>query len=137
MEELVTGPPPADLVAAKAHLAVRRLEDVSRTAVGMDPAARSLMGQTLEELAATFEELRAAGEELTRANTELRRVHSELREGRRAFQELFDFAPDGYLISDRFGAIRMANVTATARLGAGRWETLIGKPLTVLVALAH
>lgn len=93
---------------------------MSQRAAGLAPGVRDLMGEALDELAATIEELRAAGEELGAANEELHRVQEELREGRRAYQELFDFAPDGYLIIDPFGSISMANLAATRRLAGGR-----------------
>jgi PAS domain S-box-containing protein len=127
---------PDEVLVTKADLAMRRLEEVSRRTDELNPETREVMEQALEELATTLEELRVAGEELTLANLQLRRAQGELREGRRAYQELFDFAPDGYLITDPYGSIKMANVAAARRLAGGRRDALIGKPLTVLVALA-
>ena len=124
---------PGGGVAAKASIALRHLDELSRRADGLSPEVRDLMGEALEELTTTLEELRAAGEELSDANDDLHRAQSELREGRRAYQELFDFAPDGYLITDPYGTILLANLAAARRLGGGRETRLHGKPLTVLV----
>ena len=126
----------ADAVVTKVDLALRRLEELSREA-GMASSTRGLIGDALEELATTLEELRAAGEDLAESNSELRRAQGDLREGRRAYQELFDFAPDGYLITNPYGTIRMANLAAARLLTAGRPELLAGKPLTVFVAQDH
>ena len=126
----------ADAVVTKVDLALRRLEELSREA-GMASSTRGLIGDALEELATTLEELRAAGEDLAESNAELRRAQGDLREGRRAYQELFDFAPDGYLITNPYGTIRMANLAAARLLTAGRPELLAGKPLTVFVAQDH
>jgi PAS domain S-box-containing protein len=49
------------------------------------------------------------------------------------YQELFDFAPDAYLVTDRQGVIRQANYAAAVLLGT-RTEFLVGKPLLFYVA---
>src|SRR5579884_3716036 len=48
-------------------------------------------------------------------------------------QELFDFAPEGYLITDLQGIILQANYAAAAMLQT-RKEFLVGKPLLFYVA---
>jgi PAS domain S-box-containing protein len=49
------------------------------------------------------------------------------------YQELFDFAPDGYLVTDLQAVIQLANHAASAMLGT-RKEFLPGKPLLFFVA---
>jgi PAS domain S-box-containing protein len=48
------------------------------------------------------------------------------------YQELFDFAPDGYLVTDPHAIIQEANHAAAALLGT-RKEFLVGKPLVFYV----
>lgn len=49
------------------------------------------------------------------------------------YQDLFEFTPDGYLVTDLFGHIQEANQYAAALLGRER-EFLIGKPIFNLIA---
>lgn len=57
-------------------------------------------------------ELRAAEEEMRRQNEALLAAQQELLLERQRYQELFEFAPDGYLVTDASGAIRQANRAA-------------------------
>ncbi|CAA9401470.1 hypothetical protein AVDCRST_MAG94-5938, partial [uncultured Leptolyngbya sp.] len=47
---------------------------------------------------------------------------------RQRYQELFEFAPDGYLVTDAQGKIQEANLAA-ARLLNIEQRFLVGKPL--------
>jgi PAS domain S-box-containing protein len=49
------------------------------------------------------------------------------------YQELFDFAPNGYLVTDWQGIIQEANYAAAAMLGSRR-EFLVNKPMLFYVA---
>lgn len=55
-----------------------------------------------------------------------------LEEERRRYQELFDFAPDGYLVTDTEGIILDANNAATNLFSVSR-SLLVGKPLAIFV----
>jgi len=87
----------------------------------------------LEELLAALEELQVADEELRQQNEELLATLQVVEAERQRFQELFEFAPDGYLVTDARGTIREANRAAGALL-AVRPDRLAGKPLIVYVA---
>jgi PAS domain S-box-containing protein len=96
--------------------------------------------QALEELRAAQEELRQQNEELRVAEEEIRHRHDELldsrqalEEERRRYQALFEFAPDGYLVTDPDGVILEAN-RAAGEVFARRPDYLRDKPLTALVA---
>ena len=52
---------------------------------------------------------------------------------RRRYEELFDFTPDGYLVTDPFGIIKEANRAASALFSVPK-DFLPGKSLTVFVA---
>jgi PAS domain S-box-containing protein len=87
-----------------------------------------------------FEALSTAWEELCMATENLRQQHEEVAATRQAVeaehqrhQELFDLAPDGYLVTDLSGSIREANHAAGTLLNM-RQDHLVGKPLVVLIA---
>ncbi|MBI2209571.1 MAG: PAS domain-containing protein [Deltaproteobacteria bacterium] len=82
--------------------------------------------EALEELRTCVEELRVVGEELKHQNEELARE-------RYRYSDLFDFAPDAYLVTDPEGTIREAN-QAAVKLFHCPQNFLIGKPLAVFVA---
>ena len=81
-----------------------------------------------EDLLATIEELRLAQEELRMQSEALAASHDALNEERVRFREMFDFAPDAYLITDLYGTIRDANVAASQMLGVDS-RSLVGKAL--------
>ena len=84
----------------------------------------------------TFEELQVMLEELRVADEDLAVVHQVAEAERQRYQELFDFAPDGYLVTDAVGTIREANRAAAAMLAVPQ-PRLRGKPLVVFVPQAE
>jgi PAS domain S-box-containing protein len=90
------------------------------------------MAEALEELQTSLEELRVAEEELHAQNEELAAVHAEVEAQRQRYLDLFEFAPDGYLVTDMNGVIREANRAAASLLGAAT-ESLLGKPLAAFI----
>ena len=85
-------------------------------------------GDAITELMSAVEQLQVAEEELRVQNEALEAVRDELDAERRRYQELFDFAPDAYVITDASGTIREANVAAARLFGIPR-VYLGGKPL--------
>lgn len=65
---------------------------------------------------------------------ELKKSQEALLEERQRYRDLFEFAPEAYLVTDVNGVIREAN-HAAAELLARPWRFLIGKPLPGLVAI--
>jgi len=88
------------------------------------------------QLAKTNEELEMAEEELRSQNEELLAARQTLEDERQRYQDLFEFAPDGYLVTDPQGIIQEANRAAVALLGIPQ-GSLLGKPLVVFVDEAH
>lgn len=80
------------------------------------PRTRGLLPQALEELQSSVEELRVADEEMRVQNEELSRGRLRLEAERQRYQDLFDFAPDGYLVTDLDGVILEANRAASRLL---------------------
>ncbi|OKH31176.1 hypothetical protein NIES2119_29265 [[Phormidium ambiguum] IAM M-71] len=95
-----------------------------------------LLPEVLEELGVSLEELRVSQEVLHEQNQELLEAHAALKLERQRYQELFEFAPDGYLITDIEGTIQEANQAASLLLKVSA-KHLIGKPLIVFVPEPH
>ncbi|MCP6763042.1 MAG: ATP-binding protein [Fischerella sp. CENA71] len=72
-----------------------------------------ILHDSLEELNTALEELRVAEEEIRQQNEELRNTRYALDVERQRYKELFDFAPDAYLVTNTEGKILEANRTAT------------------------
>ena len=85
-----------------------------------------------DEHAVLTEELAAARAQLRRQAAELENARQLLQTERARYRELFDVAPEGYIITDPAGAIREVNRGAAALLNLPA-EYVIGKPLVVFV----
>ena len=105
-----------------------RLQRSSRLSRTPSPAAEDELEATLEDLATAVEELRVADEELRQQNAELSNAYGALERERQRYQELFEFAPDAYLVTDLKGTIQQANRAAGALLRMPR-KYMVGKPL--------
>ncbi|MBD2035687.1 PAS domain S-box protein [Leptolyngbya sp. FACHB-321] len=79
-----------------------------------------------EELETTLEELRLAEEELQRQNEQLQTEQQR-------YQDLFNLAPDGYLVTDVAGLIQEANQAIRTQL-AIELASLLGQPLLNFIA---
>jgi len=91
-----------------------------------------LLPTTFKELGSASEELHVAAEELCRQNDELISTRVAVEVERRRYQELFDFAPHAYLVTDAKGVIQEANLAAATLLKVSP-AFLVGKPLSVFV----
>ncbi len=111
--------------------AQKRLEDLINRANIMEQKA--LLTETIEELSINLHELQVAAEELHSQNEELLSARQDVEAERRRYQELFEFAPDGYFVTDARGTIIEANQAAVVLLKVST-EFLVGKPLVVFIA---
>jgi len=119
-----------DVFAQQIHVLHRRLDDLYRGAsVKLD---EELLPVAFKELGVVSEELQVAVEELQLQNQELTAVRSMLVLERQRYQELFDLAPDGYIVSDAAGTIQEANSAAAKMLKVSQ-QFLTGKPLVIFV----
>jgi PAS domain S-box-containing protein len=89
------------------------LESVQRRSEDLYQAAHSGYSQMPLMLADYLRELRSALEELQLAEEELKQQNLSLQAERLHYQDLFEFAPDGYLITDIQGTIQEVNQAAT------------------------
>ena len=88
--------------------------------------------ESLQDLRFALEELRVADEELRQQNEELAATHAEVDAERRRYQELFDLAPDAYVVTNLAGIIIDAN-QSTAKLFGIAPQYLPGKVLAAYV----
>jgi PAS domain S-box-containing protein len=95
-------------------------------------ARRALLDEALRELSNAHEQLRVAMEELRWQNDQLIATRGLSAEQRRHYREMFEFAPDGYLVTDTAGTIQEANHKAAELLGV-REHFLMGKPMVIFI----
>ncbi|TGE36342.1 PAS domain-containing hybrid sensor histidine kinase/response regulator [Desulfosporosinus fructosivorans] len=108
--------------------AFSRLENLSQC----DLSSQELTSKLLSELDFALHELKIASVELIEQNEEMASSRQKLEAERCRYQELFDFAPDGYLVTDTEGIILDANIAATTLFNLSR-SLLMGKPLAIFV----
>lgn len=118
----------------------RRVDDLPKPSVQVWQEAdefleqqQGYLTQSLEELSMSLQELQIAAEELRQQNEQLVESRKAVEQERQHYQELFELAPDGYLVTDTEASILEINQTAAQLLNVSV-ERLLGKPLTVFVA---
>ena len=89
--------------------------------------------QLIDQLGTVVEELAVAGEELSQQAEELAASRQQIAAERQHYQDLFDFAPDGYLVTTKDSKILDCNVAATTLFHMTH-KHIIGKPLSDFVA---
>lgn len=96
---------------------------------------KSVLEKAFQGFTIALEELQVAEEELRQQNEELHAAQQELFAERQRYEQLFEFAPDGYLVTDEQGIITEANETACQLLMQSK-RLLIEKPMAVLITTA-
>lgn len=107
----------------------RRFSELSEQVSGAG-AAGAPVDEALEELSAALEELEVAAEEIHAQNEALAAAQLQIDLEAARFRDLFDLAPDGYVVTDTSGVVVEANRSATELLGAPE-PALVGKPLVI------
>jgi PAS domain S-box-containing protein len=95
--------------------------------------AELALQEAYAELSVANEELQSALEDLIAVSEELQQRNLQLTLERQRYQDLFDFAPDGYLVTDTNGVIQEANQAAALLLSVER-KYLVGKPVSVFTS---
>ncbi|BBD69816.1 Crp/Fnr family transcriptional regulator [Nostoc commune NIES-4072] len=111
-----------------------RLADLYQTASVLPWISPELLPQAFKELYNTSKIVQLAAEELHQQNEELIQTRNWLESERQHYQELFDFAPDAYLVTNTEGIIQEANFTAVKLLNVSK-QFLVGKPMINFVPL--
>jgi two-component system CheB/CheR fusion protein len=101
-------------------------------APGAPETPSTALDESLDELAASLAELRALETELQQRNQALHEMQQGLFAEQRRYQDLFEFAPDAYLISDHMGVIQEANHAACELFWTPQ-QSLLKKPLSTFL----
>lgn len=110
-----------------------RLTDLLALAGELSVEQRELLSQTLEELDTTIDTMRSTDDELRRLLAELTAAHEVVEAERERYRDLFQFAPNGYLVTNLDGRIREANRAAADLLNASH-QALGREALSAFVA---
>lgn len=94
------------------------------------------MSEVFQDLSITLEELQVADEELRQQNEELVLARQHAEAERQRYQELFDCAPDAYLVTGKDLLIQEANHAAATLLAVPK-QRLRGKPFILFVESAE
>jgi PAS domain S-box-containing protein len=131
---MATGRQPEDSLRGSREQVERAREAFAEPSLRTDGpplARRQPVPSEIEELACVTEELRATRETL-RVRTEELAAARERIELERRYVDLFQFAPDAYLVTDRQGTVLDANRRALELFQVGG-RHLRGRPLVLLV----
>src|SRR5262245_25765042 len=101
-------PTPFDREVANAQ---KRMEDLGRLAGGAADR-RKLLQQVLQELSIAINELQVAADEMSQQSVIIAETREQAEDLQRRYQDLFDLAPDGYIVTGPKGDIRAANQAA-------------------------
>lgn len=105
-----------------------RLQKLYQDASELPVSSQDFIPRAFMELGTASEELQVAVEELRQKNEELRAAQAFMESERQHYQELFNFAPNAYLVTDASGNIREANRAAALLLNVSQ-ERLVGQPI--------
>ncbi len=119
---------------------VRKLEGISHKANSLQsrfvkevpPQQEQILLEAFEQLSISVEEFQVVEEELRQQNEQLIEYQQQIEKEHQRYQELFDFAPDGYLVTDTYGKILEANVAASQLLAIDK-KKLAGKLIIIFV----
>lgn len=115
----------------------QRLENLLQRAAQIDELSGSqncleFLQEAIAQVSASLEELQVMAEELEVQNQELIVSRQAVETERQLYRDFFNFASDGYLVTDTAGVIEEANEAAVQLLKTNQIY-LIGKPLTAFV----
>ncbi|MBW4441943.1 MAG: PAS domain S-box protein [Plectolyngbya sp. WJT66-NPBG17] len=102
----------------------------------LSPSSDTSFPEYLSALSIALEELKLIEEEVCQHNQQLSEARQALETERHRYQELFEFAPDGYLVTDKYGKIQEVNRVAVELLKIEK-RYLVGKVLPSFVAEEH
>jgi PAS domain S-box-containing protein len=110
----------------EAHKSLEQVTKALQNEVDEHIQAQDVLQSSLQELQSTEEDLRLDNELLSESQRKLERE-------RQRYRDLFEFAPDGYMITNAFGIFQEINQAAASLFEADA-KFLLGKPLMVCVA---
>ncbi|MEA5579859.1 PAS domain-containing protein [Nodularia harveyana UHCC-0300] len=111
-----------------------RLADLYQTASVLPWIPPEMLPQAFKELYSTSKMVQLAAEELYNQNEQLIQTQNHLETESQHYQDLFELAPDGYLVTNTAGTIEEANLAAAQLLKVSR-QLLIGQSIVNFVRL--
>lgn len=96
------------------------------------PLQKQMLAEIFKEVESALEELHVTEEELRQQNKAQEASRESVEAECQRYQELFEFAPDGYLMTDTVGTIWKANRTVAKLLNVSQ-RFLVDKPLIIFV----
>jgi PAS domain S-box-containing protein len=112
----------------------RRLADLNQTANALPWVKPDMLPQAFKELGSNSRMLQLAAEELYLQNEELLRTRNLVEAECQRYKNLFDFAPNAYLLTNPQGIIQEANHLAITLLNVPK-HYLVNKPLINFIPL--
>ncbi len=112
----------------------RRLADLNQTANALPWIRQEMLPQAFKELGSNSRMLQLAAEELYLQNEQLIRTRGLVEAECQRYQNLFEFAPNAYLLTNTQGIIEETNGLASTLLNVPK-HYLVGKPLINFVPL--
>lgn len=114
---------------------LEHIADLKQQVLDTPAAPQTLLQVAFETVSTTLEELRVAEEEMRVQNEMLADAQETTEQWRLHYQDLFNAAPEAYLVTDPLGVIAEANLAAQSLLGLSL-RFLTGKPLASFVPSA-
>ncbi len=120
--------------AAQDRLAdLRQSQSLSSNAMTRSGNCEAKVQSAVREVDLSLEELSVAVEALYTQQSEISGYQEALSHERQRYQDLFNFAPDCYFVTDLQGMIQEANQAAATLFNVAQ-KFLIGKPISIYVA---
>ncbi|MDX2229217.1 MAG: PAS domain S-box protein [Leptolyngbyaceae cyanobacterium bins.349] len=116
----------------RAQSASERLSELYQVANASPLPNPDLLPTVLKELGIVSEALQLSIQELSRQNERLASLQDELEAERQRYQDLFEFMPDGCVLTDPNGVIRRMNCAMASLVNAPA-QALLGKSFAQLV----
>ena len=111
---------------------LRHCRDVVAQTAQLDSGRAPTRDELLAQISALVDDLCATSEELTQQAEELSAARDELSTQQKRYQDLFELAPDGYLVTRQDSVITESNHAMT-RLLKYTCKQLRGKPLVAFI----
>lgn len=102
-----------EIFARQVRSLQKRLTELYQEAIAIDPQTDSLLPVAFKELGMASETLEVATAKLLEQTEELAIARAQAEAERQRYQDLFEFMPDAYIVSDPQGKIQEANCAAT------------------------
>src|SRR5437660_5255722 len=107
----------SDRLGTELNAAQERVAELVRRCADPDPHFAETLPDAVTELQTLLDELATAHEELRQQQEQMLKISEAAVRNQERYRELFDFAPDGYIVTDGEGLIYEANQPAGALLG--------------------